>query len=217
MPIRPHHVPLLVILLSMPAIALAGNTAQEIQRTRALAKPVLTQGAPDSALLAHLRAVHEQQPTSDIMELILIVMKEALVDQEIEQKYWLKKLKERNAINEALHDYMEELARASAELNKKVRSSSDDSSFLNRIDNALRRFEAVLRQSRGLNSGDQRALNAIVVRNRRFISASRRLLTQAHAISLSPRRLSPHRPTPTKQPTLRRPVPPNENLRVPPR
>ena len=42
------------------------------------------------------------------------------------QKYWLKRLEERNKINDAIQSYMKELVDAAQRLNEKVRSSDPD-------------------------------------------------------------------------------------------
>ncbi|HKK05116.1 MAG TPA: hypothetical protein VKA50_04640 [Gammaproteobacteria bacterium] len=205
---------LLLLWLSLPALALAGAAAQEVQRTRALAGPVLTQGASDRALVAHLRAVHQRNPGANIEELVFLVFRESYMDQMKDKKYWLAKLKRYNELHKAMRDYLEELNGASGELNARpggttVAGSGPTGHALNRMAAALRRFEAALRRSRGLNPADRRALNAMIVRDRQFIRASRRLSAQGRAISRSP--------TPPNHRTLRQPAPANGTLRIPPR
>ena len=82
----------------------------------------------------------EANGEGDWLALLFEVFKESRRDVQENQKYWLKRLEERNKINDALQEYMGQLNEQSRKLNEKVRGASgDDGKQKVRVE--IRRFD----------------------------------------------------------------------------
>jgi len=77
----------------------------------------------------------------DWLALLFEVFKESRRDVQENQKYWLKRLEERNKINDALQEYMRYLTGQTQKLNAKVRRASEDDESQRKVRVEIKDFD----------------------------------------------------------------------------
>jgi hypothetical protein len=93
--------------------------------SKQLARDGQYSAAAQKAFVAYIESVTQHNPHGNIMGVIFLVFRDSIEEQNEDKRYWLERLKEQDAIADALGDYLEELASASRDLEAEVRGDKE--------------------------------------------------------------------------------------------
>ena len=79
--------------------------------------------------------------SGDWLAMLFEVFKESRCDTQENQKYFLKRLEERNKINDAIQEYMRDLTESARKLNEKVRRASEDDESQQKVRVEIKDFD----------------------------------------------------------------------------
>jgi len=116
------------------------------------------------------------------LAMLFDVFKESRRDVQENQKYWLKRLEERNKINDAISEYMKELTEQARKLNEKKAKAAEDEEkdrdqAILQIEAGLQRLEARTRAVEDLPDPLRRELAVQAERERLLLGRARRIVT----------------------------------------
>ena len=104
------------------------SRARSPLRSRNRATAPIPRVRPPDGFFVKIGALQSKFPESgDIMALLYYVFKESIHQQNEDKKYWLNKLADRNKINDAINEYMNELTDEARKMNEKVRKAEEES------------------------------------------------------------------------------------------
>lgn len=103
-----------------------------------------------------LGPVIDSHGTTNIHEMLFLVFKESIAEMQEDKKYYLEKLARMNQMDEALSEYLEELADASRRLGGMERGTTGRASRTVPIE--VRTFDPVWVESLARDSGDDRSI-----------------------------------------------------------
>ncbi len=154
----------------------------------------LVHSQSDVQLRDFLRRSQAEYAGVNILELLQMVMKEAIEQQKEDKKYFLQKLKMHNEIAKALSDYLSELNEASRQL----RHTAAGSSRWHRLNKAAARVELEISKLPldARASSDVRQLTESLRRDRQFFSFARKQLAAASSRPVPAPELAPSKRVP---------------------
>jgi hypothetical protein len=112
-----------------------------------------------SAVLAdRLGTLVGSLPSDNILETLLVILKESLTEMKEDEKYWLEKLAEMNKMSEALSEYLEELAVAGRQLGELERGSTHRTMSARTVPIMVRTFDPAWVEELAEPSDQERAM-----------------------------------------------------------
>ena len=173
---------LLLVLLTATSVAARTATPAEIGQARALAGAALNAQTSNAAFVGFVTQL-KRTGTSNIMEVVYLVMKQAIEESNADKAYYLSKLQSYNQLQQDLADYLNDLNNATNKLGSKL-SGQDDP--LSDYAAAVAALERILAARRNLSPNDRNALQALADKDRRFLASARRLIDMSKVIAQSP-------------------------------
>jgi hypothetical protein len=193
----------LVSLLLLAPAARAGDASLDHGRTAELVSVYEGNGS-EAAFVERLTAAMEGRPGGNMMAVLYFVFAESIEQQNEDKKAWISKLRQQNAIAEALAEYLERLEEAAEDLRCISEKRRDCRDGLGNAENAVRAFEVELRRAVDLPEDAMRELRVMAKRDRQLFARARSLEQRVRASAPDakpvPRAAQPLQPTPPPDP-----------------